>query len=443
MIAVISSVLVPAETIPETESVPEMTEAGEELAEEEVPSAAIISMADRVKDIAWPYYFKGEELGIQSADNGRFYTDHRTGHALMVREKSLEVAQALQASLTRGGLGGQAEEGRIAFAGPVDTMVLEAAALCHDTGMCGSGYAMVDVLDENGNTLKDESGKTLYEKYEDGLYVMAPEDNTNFSQVRTYHPLNSSMYVLANRKEFLAAGYTDAQIDQIAVECMTHSKSNSGVRDLNSRADWTECFDRLDALVYAWNQDHEEDPIFFDRKPFEEDDTLLGMTAAGALCLRVGDVSRDSGPEAEAQSGEKVYVDRSTLDDKGGSIPAEVENALITIGENGDPVPDLKSRQVHAGEQNISSNHTFVNLNGGMTHEITVVDGHSAPRCTQQAVDDHLGEFYSARDEQFDVSIVFLNFAEEDYDFFVSSWEDFRIQAAQDYPTITIHYPWD
>ena len=78
-----------------------------------------------------------------------------------------------------------------------------------------------------------------------------------------------------------------------------------------------------------------------------------------------------------------------------------------------------------------------------MTHEITVADGCSAPRCTQQAVDDHLGEFYSARDEWFRIRIVFERFDAEDADFFRDSWEDFRVQAAQDYPTIAIGYPWD
>ena len=325
----------------------------------------------------------------------------------------------------------------------MDWLVLEAAGLSHDMGMFGSGYALTAAVDENGEAVKDENGNTVMERDEEGRYVMHAEDHLNFNDVRTYHSLNSALYVLVNRRQYKTAGFTDEQIDRIAIECMAHSKSTSGVRDLNNKADWKECFDRLDSLVAAWNNDHPDDLIVFDRTPFETDDGKLGGIVSETLSLRVGDVSRDSGPEAEAQSGEKVYVDRSAIDDHGGSIPAEIENADITIGEDRDRITSAKSLQVHAGEQNISYNRTFVNLGGGVTHEITVVDGCSAPRCTQQAVDDHLGEFYSCRDETFDLIVVFEHFDAEDADYFRDSWDDFRLQAAQDYPTMTIHYPWD
>lgn len=177
--------------------------------------------------------------------------------------------------------------------------------------------------------------------------------------------------------------------------------------------------------------------------PFEADDALLGALAAQTLCLRVGDVSRDSGPDAEVQTGERVHVERDTLNDRGGSIPAEVEGAVITIGEADEDVESEKSRQVHAGEQNIPENHTFLNLDGIVTHEITVEDGCSAPRCTQQAVDDHLGEFYSARDGHFIVRVLFLHFEDNADGFFRDSWEDFRVRAANDYGNIEIQYPWD
>lgn len=97
---------------------------------------------------------------------------------------------------------------------------------------------------------------------------------------------------------------------------------------------------------------------------------------------------------------------------------------------------------MHAGEQNIIENHTFLNEDKIVTHEITVQDGCSAPRCTQQAVDDHLGEFYSARDGYFIIRVKFIQFEDED-GFFRDSWESFRIQAAQDYSNLTIQYPWD
>ena len=395
-----------------------------------------------VKDIAWPYYTKSLDVTADSPE-GRDYTDHKSAHAQMVYEKSLEAGEAIRQAVENNNLGKNTKKGHVPFSADIDQTTLAGAALCHDIGMSGSGYAATPILDGDGNPVKDKNGHVEYEKDEQNNYIMHSEDNDYFSEIRSNHSLNSGLYVLVNREGLRDAGYSDEQIDKMAIECMAHSKSNSGVLNLNSAKDWYSGFDRMDSLVLVWNQDHPDETISFDRKPFEQDLGKLGSLAAESLALRVGDVSRDSGPEAEAQSGETVYVDRDTIDDHGDTIAKEIGKASITIGEKRDPVESEKSRQVHAGEQNIRENHTVVNDKGVVTHQITVIDGCSAPRCTQQAVDDHLGEFYSARDERFDVEILFDRFEAKDKDFFQDSWEDFRIQAAQDYPSITIHFPWD
>lgn len=424
-------------TITETEAEGAITKT------EEITGKEMVSMSDVVKETVWPYYEAGAQVAIDSPDSGRNFTDHKTEHALMVSEKSLEAGRALASAIERGVLGSQRKEDRITLGGDIDWMVIEAAGLSHDMGMCGGGYALTDALDDSGKPIKDEKGKTVFERDTNNLYKMHKEDNLNFGEVRSYHSLNSGLYVLVNRERYRAAGFTDEQIDRIAIICMAHSKSTSGVRDLNSKADWKECFDRLDSVTAAWNADHANEQISFDRTPFETNDEKLGNIVSETLAIRLGDVSRDSGPDAEAQSGEKVHVDRSTINDHGGSIEEEVADASITIGENNDPVPTVKSQQVHAGEQNICYNRTFVNLCGGVTHEITVTDGCSAPRCTQEAVNDHLGELASVKDEKFDVAVVFTQFSSEDEDYFRNSWEDFRLQAAQDYPNVTVRFPWD
>ena len=388
-------------------------------------------MMDAVRAITRPYYEGADEVTMNSPDIGRLYTDHRVGHAEMVAVKSLEVGRAIQEAVTFGTLGQNREEGHIALSSQIDFLTLEASGLAHDTGMCGHGYAII--ADENG----------AYMKNEEGLYCMRAEDNLNFQEIRTFHSLTGGLYVLTNREAYRKAGFSDGQIDKIAAACMAHSKSTSGVRNLNSREAWQDCFLRMESLCAAWNQDHPDTPISFDRTPFEADDELLGSLASETLALRVGDVSRDSGPDAVAQSGERVHVDRSTINNHGGSIPAEIENAVITIGENGDRLTGEKDRQVHAGEQNIPENHTFMLENGVVCHEITVFDGCSAPRCTQEAVNDHLGEFGSCRDEHFEIRIIFQHFDAEDTDFFRQSWEDYRMQARQDFQNITVRYPWD
>ena len=398
---------------------------------------------DAVRALAWPYYEAAIQVAKDSPDLGRDFTDHKTAHAEMVAVKALEAGQAIVEAVERGTLGGEAAEGRVALNGEIDFMALEAAALFHDTGMCGGGYAMVEDLDKDGNPKRDANGRTVYLRDGLGLYEMERENNLDFVQVRVYHSLNSGINVLVNREGLRDAGFTDLQVDRMAAACMAHSKSNSGVRDLNSRADWANCFDRLCSGVWAWNVEHREAPISFDRTPFEADDALLGALASETLALRVGDVSRDSGPDAEVQTGERVHVERETLNDYAGSVRAELMNAVITVGEENEDVPGEKSRQVHAGEQNIVENHTFVGEDGVLTHEITVEDGCSAPRCTQQAVDDHLGEFYSARDGRYVVRVLFRHFEEEREGYFHDSWETFRVMAANDYPNIEIQYPWD
>ena len=400
------------------------------------------TLRESVTAIVKPYYDKMPAVSLMGNGMGRYFTDHKFGHADMVADKSIEAGEAINEALDKGGLGKNAGEGRVVF-GKTTGKTLMVAGLCHDMGMCGEGYSLTEILGDDGKALRDENGNKMYEKTDAGLYKMHQIELDNFPEIRTSHSMNSALIVLMNRKAFNEAGLTDEEIDKISLECFAHSKSNSGVTDLNSVSSWTECFDRMDSLVAAYNADHTDAPISFDRTPFEKDPAKLSTLAAETLALRVGDVSRDSAPEAEAHSGEAVYVERDTINDRGGSIPDEVEGMTMTIGPNHDPVDGEKDRQVHSGEQNITDNHTIVNEDGILTHIITVNDGCSAPKCTQQAIDDHLGEFYSARDEEFIVKVEFTHFNDDEDGFFHDSYEEFRMQASQDYPSVTLLYPWD
>lgn len=395
--------------------------------------------ADAVRDIVRHYYVQSADLA-RGSEIGRVYTDHKLKHIEMVAEKSLEVGEAVRTAVLTGNLGSSSGEGRIAFTADIDEMTLEAAALSHDTGMNGGGYALEPAYGENGKQLKDEKGKKMFVRNDDGSYLARPESDSDFDEVRSNHSLNSALNVLVNRELYREAGFTDEQIDKIAAECMAHSNSGSGVPNLNSREDWADSFDRIDSTVKAYSLDHPDAQIFFNRSRLEDDAAMFASLVSETLALRVGDVSRDSSADAEAQSGETVHVDRATLNNHAGSIAGELENADITIGENGDRVPAEKSRQVHAGEQNIIENHTYAGDGGKLTHEITVADGASAPMCTQEAISDHLGEFGSAKDDEFDVVIVFISPCD---DFAVNSYEQFRDDSAAEFINISIRYPWD
>ena len=145
-----------------------------------------------VRALVQPYYSDAIEVALNSPDLGRGFTDHKMAHAEMVAVKAVETGRAIVEAVQRGTLGGEAPAGCVAMSEEIDYAVLEAAALFHDTGMCG-GYALNETVDENG--------LTVYETDENGRYIMYAEDNLNFAEVRVFHSLNSGLYVLLNRME--------------------------------------------------------------------------------------------------------------------------------------------------------------------------------------------------------------------------------------------------
>ena len=391
-----------------------------------------------VKEITQHYYDDARTLA-QGSEIGQNFTDHTEAHVEQVAEKSLEAADALESAIDKGTFKIENDNpDHVDLVGNIDKSVLEGAALSHDTGMSGNGYALEYKIDENG--------KKQFIKDEEGNYVVKNEDNNNFNEVRENHSLNSAINVLADRDKYKELGYSDSQIDMMAAECMAHSKSSSGVANLNSKADWSDCFDRIDAAIEQYNKDHPDEPdLKFDRKQFESNDEKMGQLATSTLALRVGDVSRDSGPEAISQSGEKVYVDRDTINDAGGTKDKEVENAEITRGENREEITDKISRPIHVGEQNVVENHTICNEDGSVVHEIKVNDAESAPKCTQKAISDHIGEFASASGGKFVMDIDFNTPTSDKHkdDPVRKSYDAFRDDMQAKYKNIEITYPWD
>lgn len=80
--------------------------------------------------------------------------------------------------------------------------------------------------------------------------------------------------------------------------------------------------------------------------------------------------------------------------------------------------------------------------------QVTIIDhlkaeyGNSAPKCTQDAISDHLGEFASAKGGKFNVEVKFDSPCSPESK---ASYEDFRKQIEGDskYDNISITYPWD
>ena len=379
---------------------------------------------NKIKDLTEKDYAEAKQVASENPD-GRLYTDHTELHVEMTAEKSIEVADALEKAIDASAFGGNlseeeyAEKGDtlIRFEGNIDKDVLEAAALSHDTGMKG-GYVL--------------------EKNNDGKYEcrnLSADDD--YGTLRINHPLNSAINVLENREQYKDAGYSDEQVDMIAVECMAHSKTSSGIRDLNSKNNWEDCFNRLDAAIEAYNKDHKESAIHLDKESFLNDESKLGQVATASLSLRVGDVSRDSGPGAITQSGEVVKVEQIKDVSDASNYKEEIKGFSVRFEETNEEIVLEKSKQVHIGEQNIVDNKTYFDENSRfIRHEIKLNDAEFAPKCTQEAIRDHLGEFATAKDSKFELNIIFDETLNKDVK---DNYSEFAKDSKRDYPNISIH----
>lgn len=379
---------------------------------------------------------RAKEIAKDSPDNGANFTDHNEKHWIEVEEKTSETADAVETSVESGKIYPEdfVDDGnRVKFGSDIDRDVLSAAALSHDTGMSDDGYSLNS---KDGTLVCEKQDPTNFESYD-----------KFFDSVRSNHSLNSALNVLENRDKYAEMGFNDEQIDSIAVLCMTHSKSNSGLRDLNSKEDWGNCFDRMDQAVEKYNHDHPDNQITFDRKSFEDNPEALSNLASSALCLRVGDVSRDSGPDSLTQSGETVHVEMNDNPVKATDWKEETKNFTVTRSD-GAEVDSEKSKQVHIGEQNITESHTNINEDGIVEHTIKVHDGDYAPHCTMEAIKDHLGEFASAKDGHFVITVEFdkpCGEMQTEYSNWRRDLEEKPDKKTGDLycPNIDIQFPWD
>ena len=399
--------------------------------------------ADAVRNITAPHFNRAREItqiatietadGVKKDDMGANFTDHNEKHVEQVKEKTTEVLDASVAAIKKGQLEKPDAEGDVHFNDKVDYKVTQAAALAHDTGMSDDGYS-----------IKCENKKPL--KNEDGTFIIEKQSPENFNSVRDNHSANSALNVLLNREQYKAAGFTDSQVDEIAVLTYSHSKSNSGLGDLNNSGSWRECFDRIDAFVDKYNEDNPNASVSFDRTQFEgeQNKDRLGALATESLSLRIGDVSRDSGADATSQSGETVHVEKDTVNVDAESYQEEVKDAVVIRGD--ELITNEKSKQVHIGEQNIVDNHTEFK-DGKMTHTITVNDGKYAPYCSAEAIKDHIGELASAKNGDFVVELQFDKpcdeKAKEKYEEFRDSLYKKSGNGNSPYENVQLWLPWD
>ena len=324
------------------------------------------SSLDAAKNLSAKYYANAKEVAKNFVEL-RTYSDHGTHHAELVAEKSLEAADALDAAN---------------FGNPwyssIDRRELEVAAFMHDTGMDGGRF------------------KT----YTDG------------NALRKDHSLNSAIHVLENRAAIEATG---VNVDAVALACMGHSKSCSGVRDLTSWEQWTDCFNRIDEAVELYNQKFPDAKIFFDKTTWTDGSTFqsgskkiynfnrenLAQSAALVAALRIGDANREAAQFPFTQTGDTIEVDFNSYVTPAKDWRAEISKAKIFIvDENGKKTSLLTQgvdangfgRMYMAGEGNLSMSCEFNPKTRNVREVFKIFHGKSFPLSTQECIEERLGE---------------------------------------------------
>ncbi len=337
-----------------------------------VSAADIDSATEAAKNISAKYYAKAKERAFEFAEL-RTYSDHGTHHAALVAVKSQEAADAVECA----DLGNP-------FYSSIDRLELQVAAIMHDTGMDGG----------------------IFKTYTDG------------NALRKDHSLNSAIHVLENREALAALG---VNVDKIALDCMGHSKSCSGVRNLTSHEQWTDCFNRIDAAVALYNEKYPAAQIYFDKsawttgetyqKPSEKNSKQLveiynfnreelARSAAVIAALRIGDANREAAQFPYTQGGESIEVDFDSYVSPAKNWLAEIQQAKIFIvNDNGDKTSLLSGidkngfgRMYMSGEGNLSMSCEYNSKTGNLREVFKIFHGKSFPLSTQNCMEERLGE---------------------------------------------------
>ncbi|MBQ7454705.1 MAG: hypothetical protein IJS69_06630 [Selenomonadaceae bacterium] len=338
-----------------------------------VQAADFDAATEKATKLATPYYHHAREVAKQFVEL-RTYSDHGTHHAALVAIKSQEAADAID----------RANFGNVWYSS-IDRVELQVAAIMHDTGMDGGAF------------------KT----YTDG------------NALRKDHSLNSAIHVLENRQAIAAMG---VNVDAVALDCMGHSKSCSGVRDLTSWEQWTDCFNRIDEAVELYNKKFPAAQIFFDKSTWTTGETFqqpseknskqlvevyrfnretLAQSAAVISALRIGDANREAAQFPYTQTGDTIEVDFDSYVTPAKDWRAEIAKAKIfMVDEDGNRTSLLTrgvdtngfGRMYMAGEGNLSMSCTFNDKTKNICEVFKIFHGASFPLSTQNCIEERLGE---------------------------------------------------
>ena len=232
---------------------------------------------DELRSVAGAHYENGKavwsKLGIQELESYKEHNDIQNGHIEKVRVKSVEAADVLKTHFNQNDYNGL-------YSPNIDKRTVEVMSIYHDTGMDGNIKAE-DYAAEREAYISNEQIRAKYifdtvsEKEKAAIELGEPfnrdveevKANDKFERegfenhFRTNHSLESAIHVLRDRESI---SKLDVSVDEVALGCLVHSKSNSGLRNIASEDDWRVAIGRLQDRVNEYNQNYPDEQIHFD-----------------------------------------------------------------------------------------------------------------------------------------------------------------------------------
>lgn len=372
-----------------------------------------------IKDRVAPAYENGAEIANRIEEFNTYKEHHEIdgGHIGKVHDKSLQAADVLEEAFGNNSYNGL-------YSSNIDRKSLEMMALYHDTGMDGNVSA--DKFDEAKQDYLSTPG--CREEYVQNLINKKPkisveEANSKYekeafeSQFRKEHSVQSAIHALRDR-EFIEGHGADA--DRVALGCLAHSKSHSGVGNLADTDLWNDAIGKLDNAVAEFNRTHPDEQIDFNDSFLRGmegkfDNENLAEMRSEVFCLRIGDANGHDSKSRTSQNGKEISfslddwkkVQNKLSEDLRNKIESgdcnnflsEVQNANVEINgvrlENSDDTTGF-SRMFAVGEGNFK-NVDLEMVDGIPTQKFELENGDAYPMSTQYCILERLKEYNTAK----------------------------------------------
>ena len=320
-------------------------------------------------------------------------------------------------------------------------------ALYHDTGMDGNINAE-DFEKEKEAYLSNESIKEAYitkavaKKEKEALRsgkefdpeLAKKEAAEKFEKdgfenhFRADHSLESAIHALKDRELLEKHG---VNADEVALGCLAHSKSNSGLTRIKDEGDWQKTIKCLEDRVKTYNETHPDDPIQFDKSFLvKEDGTFeqekLAQMRSEVITLRIGDANGHDTNSRTSQTGKQIEF---SLEKKpsGEELPDDIEKKIdakeydsffmevqnaevfvdgVKLDNSKESDPKGIARMFAVGEGNFKALRCEPDEKGNIKQTFELCDGNAFPLSAQKCIQERLEEYHTAKPMEFKPVVV-------------------------------------